>query len=80
MGSRYRSSQEDEDVAVESVSNLVALVDVNNIYVSCERAFNPACRTVPLLCFQIMTAVLSIVKASNVRKPASCFLTSHLTR
>lgn len=49
MGSRYRSSQEDEGVAVESASNLIALVDVNNMYVSCERAFNPRLQDRPVV-------------------------------
>jgi len=34
---------------MESASNLIALVDVNNMYVSCERAFNPRLQDRPVV-------------------------------
>lgn len=49
MGSCHSRCQEDEGVAVQSASNLIALVDVNNMYVSCERAFNPRLQDRPVV-------------------------------
>ncbi len=50
MGRRLRPDAQDPELIVpQAESQVFALVDVNNFYVSCERAFNPTLRGKPVV-------------------------------
>lgn len=49
MGCGCRSGQEISGVVMAGSSEVFALVDVNNMYVSCERAFNPKLHNRPVV-------------------------------